>query len=401
MIENRLHLDIQAANPLPIASLIDLGRQKGSLTYDDIVEALPQIEREESYLEVVFTALINAGITIDPQDLDSNPGENGGHRKGTQVHPRPADADPANSFDPSDLVGMYFKEAARHPLLSAQEEVDLARRIERGHQAREELSNGEIPSPQGIQELQALVDDGWQAVETLVTTNSRLVISIAKKYAGRGVYFLDLIQEGNIGLIRAAKKFDYKRGFKFSTYATWWIRQAITRALADQSRTIRVPAHMSEKLAKLFRAQYLLKQELGRTPEAEEIAAVLDLSLERVTYLFQIARHPLSLEMPVSIETDSVLGDFIEDDQAPDPDETSTQNLLRQHIETVIAGLAPREAQVLRMRFGLADGTRHTLREAGDKMGVSRERIRQIEGKALQKLRQPRVRRQLRGYLGK
>ncbi len=301
--------------------------------------------------------------------------------------------------DPNDLVGLYFQEAARHPLLTIQEEKALAIRIERGHQAREALTAGCYSTPQEVQQLNQWVEDGWLAVETLITANSRLVISVAKKYAGRGVSFLDLIQEGNIGLIRAVKKFDYTRGFKFSTYATWWIRQAITRALADQSRTIRVPVHMSDKLAHLFRTQYKLKQALGRDPDIDELAAELGVPPDRVVYLLQVARHPLSLEMPTNQEADSVLGDFIEDVQSPDPDTTSTETLLRQHLEQVMAELPAREALVLRMRFGLTDGVQHTLREAGDKMGVSRERVRQIEAAALRRLRRPDVKSLLKGYL--
>jgi RNA polymerase primary sigma factor len=353
------------------------------------IEAIPEIEKE-----------------LDPQVSASKGNKPGAVNVHTTPHPEPgieslAPGPQAEGADPNDLVGMYFQEAARHPLLTIQEEKALAIRIERGRQAREALTSGCYDTPQEVQQLNNQVEDGWLAVETLITANSRLVISVAKKYAGRGVSFLDLIQEGNIGLIRAVKKFDYKRGFKFSTYATWWIRQAITRALADQSRTIRVPVHMSDKLAHLFRTQYRLKQTLGRDPETDELAAELDLTPDRVEYLLQVARHPLSLEMPTNMEADSVLGDFIEDIQSPDPDTTSTEALLPQHIEEVMADLPAREAMVLRMRFGLADGVQHTLREAGDKMGVSRERVRQIEATALRRLRHPHVKSLLQGYLQK
>jgi len=362
----------------------------------DRLRVIPEIDNDLERLETVVTALVNAGIGFD-QGGEGQPSRRRPPKKSTGH----SDGTETDQSDPSDLVGMYFKEAASHPLLTAQEEVDLAIRIERGQEAREALTNGKFQSSLDIQLLNSRVENGWDAVETLVTANSRLVISVAKKYAGRGVSFLDLIQEGNIGLIRAVKKYDYKRGFKFSTYATWWIRQAVTRALADQSRTIRMPVHMNDQLAKLFRTQYQLQQALGRDPNTDELASELDVTTERVEYLFQIARHPLSLEMPTSIEDDSVLGDFIEDIQAPDPDSISTDVLLRQHLEQVITNLPAREAMVLKMRFGLADGVRHTLREAGDKMGISRERVRQIEGNALNRLRQPWVQSQLKGYLQK
>jgi RNA polymerase primary sigma factor len=228
-----------------------------------------------------------------------------------------------------------------------------------------------------------------------------LVISVAKKYIGRGVPFIDLIQEGNIGLMRAAKKYDYQRGYKFSTYATWWIRQAVTRAIADQGRTIRVPVHMSDQLSKMFRIQTRLKQSLGREPKVEELAAALEVTPEKVRNMLRVAQHPLSLEMPTSMEGDAVLGDFVEDRETPNPDESATNNLLRQHLEKILQTLPPREVRILQLRYGLPDGEKHTLQEVGDKMGVSRERVRQIERQALQRLRQPGVRRQLRDYLGR
>jgi RNA polymerase primary sigma factor len=237
------------------------------------------------------------------------------------------------------------------------------------------------------------------AVETLITANSRLVISIAKKYVGRGVAFLDLIQEGNIGLMRAAKKFEYRRGFKFSTYATWWIRQAVTRAIADQGRTIRIPVHMSDQLTKMFRAQHELTQDLGRDPEIEEIADALQVSQDRVQYMLRVAQYPLSIELPTTFDDDTVLGDFIEDVESPNPDESATHSMLRQQLEQAFEELPPREVRILKLRFGLSDGKKYTLRETGEKMGVTRERIRQIESKALQRLRHPRILRKFRGYL--
>jgi RNA polymerase primary sigma factor len=249
-------------------------------------------------------------------------------------------------------------------------------------------------------ELRRLIEDGWAAREHLITANSRLVISVAKKYMGRGVPFLDLIQEGNIGLIRATKKFDYRRGHKFSTYATWWIRQAVTRAIADQGRTIRVPVHMGDQINKLLRVQHQLTQKLGRAPQVEELAEALDVPPKKVENMIQVARRPLSLETPTDNEEDSVLGDFIEDDDAPPPDDTATYHLLREHLTEVMDNLPPREVRILQLRYGILDGQAYTLEEVGRKMGVTRERVRQIEAQALSRLRHPTVRRKLRDYLG-
>jgi len=265
--------------------------------------------------------------------------------------------------------------------------------------AREELAHGSV-TPRRRAELRRLIEDGWEAREHLITANSRLVISVAKKYMGRGVPFLDLIQEGNIGLIRATKKFDYRRGHKFSTYATWWIRQAVTRAIADQGRTIRVPVHMGDQINKLLRVQHQLTQRLGRDPTVEELALELDVPPKKVENMIQVARRPLSLETPTDDEEDSVLGDFIEDDEAPPPDDTATYNLLREHLGEVLNGLPPREVRILQLRYGLLDGQAYTLEEVGRKMGVTRERVRQIEAQALSRLRHPSIRRKLRDYLG-
>jgi len=265
--------------------------------------------------------------------------------------------------------------------------------------ARSELAQGNLSSKKR-QELRRLIEDGTNARDHLITANSRLVISVAKKYMGRGVPFLDLIQEGNIGLIRATKKFEYQRGHKFSTYATWWIRQAVTRAIADQGRTIRVPVHMGDQINKLLRVQHQLTQKLGREPSVEELAETLEVMPKKVENMIQVARRPLSLETPTDDEEDSVLGDFIEDDEAPPPDETATFNLLREHLVEVLDSLPPREVRILQLRYGLLDGQAYTLEEVGRKMGVTRERVRQIEAQALTRLRHPSVRRKLRDYLG-
>jgi RNA polymerase primary sigma factor len=249
-------------------------------------------------------------------------------------------------------------------------------------------------------ELRKSIEDGWSAREHLITANSRLVISVAKKYMGRGVPFLDLIQEGNIGLIRSTKKFDYHRGNKFSTYATWWIRQAVTRAIADQGRTIRVPVHMGDHINKLFRIQYLLTQRLGREPTVEEMAEELKLPPQKVENIIRIARWPLSLETPTGDDEASVLGDFIEDDEIAPPDETATNNLLNENLREVLNGLTPREVRILQLRYGLLDGQTYTLEEVGRKVGVTRERVRQIESQALNRLRHLSIRRKLHDYLG-
>jgi RNA polymerase primary sigma factor len=297
------------------------------------------------------------------------------------------------------MIGLYLKEVGRVPLLTAEQEVELAQRIERGRLSREELARGRVKTRRR-RELRLMIEDGWAAREHLITANSRLVISVAKKYMGRGVPFLDLIQEGNIGLIRAAKKFDYRRGHKFSTYATWWIRQAVTRAIADQGRTIRVPVHMGDQINKLLRTQHQLTQRFGRDPTVDELAEALDVPSKKIEHMIQVARRPLSLETPTDDEDDSVLADFIEDQDVVPPDESATFNLMKVHLEDVLSSLPPREVRILQLRYGLLDGQVYTLEEVGRKMGVTRERVRQIEAQALSRLRHPTVRRKLREYLG-
>jgi RNA polymerase primary sigma factor len=384
-----------------IARLVELGRQKSYVTIDDILHFFPEAEQDVEQLEEAFAALIGAGIPYLEDETVDEPVEDelDAHEEAEDEDSKGISLDDLANIDTDDTIGLYLKEVSRVPLLTAEEEVELAQRIERGRMAREELARGNV-SPRRRHDLRRLIEDGWAAREHLITANSRLVISVAKKYMGRGVPFLDLIQEGNIGLIRATKKFDYRRGHKFSTYATWWIRQAVTRAIADQGRTIRVPVHMGDQINKLLRVQHQLTQRLGREPSVEELAEALDVPPRKVENMIQVARRPLSLETPTDDEEDSVLGDFIEDDEAPAPDETATYNLLREHLEEVLNSLPPREVRILQLRYGLLDGQAYTLEEVGRKMGVTRERVRQIEAQALSRLRHPSIRRKLRDYLG-
>ncbi len=297
----------------------------------------------------------------------------------------------------SDTIGLYLKEMARVPLLSTEEEVELAMRLEAGLDAERKLKRK--PDSKRAVEWKFLVDDGKAAREHLIKANTRLVVSIAKRYMCRGVPFLDLIQEGNLGLMKAVEKFDYRRGYRFSTYATWWIRQTITRAIADQGRTIRVPVHMSDRIRRLYRVARELEQEYGRKPTAEEIAKEMEMEPRKVQWMLRVSWQPLSLEHPVGEDEDSELGNFIENDSAPTPSDWAESNMVRDKIEEVLATLTPREARILRLRFGLQNGRAYTLEEVGQKFGLTRERIRQIEGRALRRLRHPRRSRHLRDYL--
>ena len=389
--------DEEKENPV-LTRLLELGRKKTFVTIDDILQFFPDAEQDLDQLEEAFAALISAGIPyVEDASLLEEPAEEELAEFGEEE--KFVSMDDLANIDTDDTIGLYLKEVSRVPLLIASEEVELAQRIESGRMAREELARGNV-SIRRRTELRALIEDGWAAREHLITANSRLVISVAKKYMGRGVPFLDLIQEGNIGLIRATKKFEYRRGHKFSTYATWWIRQAVTRAIADQGRTIRVPVHMGDQINKLLRVQHQLTQKLGRDPSVEELAETLEVPPKKVENMIQVARRPLSLETPTDDEEDSVLGDFIEDDEAPPPDDTATYNLLKEHLVDVLESLPPREVRILQLRYGLLDGQAYTLEEVGRKMGVTRERVRQIEAQALSRLRHPSIRRKLRDYLG-
>ena len=383
-----------------IAQLVEYGRQKSIVTIDDILRFFPEAEQDVDQLEEAFSALLSAGIQYteesspedgDEDDLDLSDIDED-DESGIGI------SDDLSNIDTDDTIGLYLKEVSRVPLLTADEEVELAQRIEKGRISREELARVNVTNERRL-ELRKNIEDSWAARDHLITANSRLVISVAKKYMGRGVPFLDLIQEGNIGLIRATKKFDYRRGHKFSTYATWWIRQAVTRAIADQGRTIRVPVHMGDQINKLLRYQHQLTQKLGRDPSVEELAAELDVPIKKVENMIQVARRPLSLETPTDDEEDSVLGDFIEDDEAPAPADSATYNLLKEHLQVILNDLPPREVRILQLRYGLLDGQAYTLEEVGNKMGVTRERVRQIEAQALSRLRHPSVQKILRDYL--
>ncbi len=324
-------------------------------------------------------------------DLDKKtPGDNE-----TSLEPDPFDLEEIPS---DDSLSLYLKEVSRVPLLSREEEMRLAKSVHDAREAERELEqNGR--DPQERARLQEVMEAGSLARQHLIRANTRLVISVAKKYVRRGVPFLDLIQEGNIGLIKAVEKFDHTRGFRLSTYATWWIRQTVTRAVADQGRTIRVPVHMTERIRRLYGTVQSLEQELGRRPTPEEIAAEMEQDVDRVRWMLKISSRPLSLQRPVGEEQDSELAAFIEDEAVPTPPEFAHQGVLRDEIEETLDSLTPREAQILRMRFGLRDGHTYTLEEIGKKFGLTRERIRQIERQALHRLRHPRRSRRLRDYM--
>ncbi len=390
-----------------IARLIQIGRNKSFITTSDILQIFPEAEEDVQKLEMVFSALISACIPYvedaelldQPSDEELKKEEEKAREEKTQKMQHTS-TDDLSAIETNDTIGLYFKEVSRVPLLTADEEVALAQRIESGRLARAELARGYVSDRRRV-ELRRLVEDGWKAREHLITANSRLVISIAKKYMNRGVPFLDLIQEGNIGLMRATKKFEYRRGHKFSTYATWWIRQAISRAVADQGRTIRVPVHMGDQINKLLRVQHELTQHLDRKPKIEELAEALEVTPEKVEHMMEVARRPLSLELPTDDEGDSTLGDFIEDQEIPLPDDMATSHLLKESLLSVLDSLPSREVRILQLRFGLLDGQAYTLEEVGRKMGVTRERVRQIQAQALSRLRHPSIKRRLRDYLSK
>lgn len=347
-----------------LLDLIDKGKQKGMLSYKEIMDAFEEIEIDPEQIEKVYETLENLGIDIvgDIEDEIED----------IQLTEEDLDLSVPEGISIDDPVRMYLKEIGKVPLLSADEEIELAQRMEKGD---------------------------VEAKKRLAEANLRLVVSIAKRYVGRGMLFLDLIQEGNLGLIKAVEKFDYRKGYKFSTYATWWIRQAITRAIADQARTIRIPVHMVETINKLIRVSRQLLQELGKEPQPEEIAKEMNMPVEKVREIMKISQEPVSLETPIGEEEDSHLGDFIPDDDAPAPSEAAAFTLLKEQLIDVLDTLTPREEKVLRLRFGLDDGRARTLEEVGKEFNVTRERIRQIEAKALRKLRHPSRSKKLKDYL--
>jgi len=369
---------------------------QGFVTYDDVLAAFPKAEENLEELEDILAILIETGIEVGPpKERAAGLAEKAGRTD--------AAADQAAYFDTiaiDDTVGLYLKEIGRVPLLTAEEEVMLAKRMEVGLIALDQLNQDGLDPKERVAR-EDLVLDGLAAREHLIRANSRLVISVAKKYIGRGVPFLDLIQEGNIGLLRATNKFNYKLGHKFSTYATWWIRQAVTRAIADQSRTIRVPVHMGDQINKLLRTSHRLTQELGREPTVAELAASLEVPTRKAEEMLMVARRPLSLEMPTDREEASELGDFIEDEDSPAPEEEVTSVMLQGLLREILQYLPPREVRILQLRYGLVDGETYTLEEVGKKLGVTRERVRQIEAQALSRLRHPTHSRRLRDFLKK
>jgi RNA polymerase primary sigma factor len=366
-------------------------------TTEDLMEFYPDVTRDAERIEAVLVALRRRGVEILDNDVDVDNGDQESFAPITDMD----FTSNLDSISSDDTIGLYLKEMSRVPLLNMEEETDIARRIETGRHSQVELdrSNGGCP-PQQKKLLQQQVEDGQLAREHLIKANTRLVVSVAKKYIGRGVPFLDLIQEGNLGLMKAVEKFDYHRGFRFSTYATWWIRQTITRSIADQGRTIRVPVHMVDRIRQLYKLTHELEQTLGRLPNNDELAEWMDTTPSKIDWMLRVSWLPLSLESPINDdEEDSELGQFVEDQMSPTPIQSAYSKLLREKIEEVLDTLPPREARILRLRFGLENGHNYTLEEVGEKFGLTRERIRQIESKALRRLRHPRRSRQLREYL--
>ncbi|HEX8003608.1 MAG TPA: RNA polymerase sigma factor [Mycobacteriales bacterium] len=374
-----------------VKDLITRGKEQGFLTSEEIGAALVQAELPPESMDAVLQVFNDEGIEIvEPSEEDEDPNRAALLRREEEL---------ALKAPTNDPVRMYLKEIGKVPLLTAEEEVDLAKRIEAGLFASEKLATPRKIADRTRKDLEAIERDGQLAKKKLVEANLRLVVSIAKRYVGRGMLFLDLIQEGNLGLIRAVEKFDYTKGYKFSTYATWWIRQAITRAIADQARTIRIPVHMVETINKLIRIQRQLLQDLGREPTPEEIAKEMDLTPDKVREILKVSQEPVSLETPIGEEEDSHLGDVIEDSDAVVPVDAASFILLQEQLDSVLHTLSEREKKVIQLRFGLTDGHPRTLEEVGREFGVTRERIRQIESKTLSKLRHPSRSQKLRDYL--
>lgn len=387
-----------------IQELLNRVEQRGYLTFDDVLEALEEDTDDLNSIESVLDELDDLGIELQKDGEDNSSDEADGSdpdtpRKKPIKDPSVGDIAAISSDDP---VGLYFRQMAQEPLLTAQDEIDLAKRIERGYKAQERADRDDSTqkSERWNQSMRRLIFDGQSAREHLGRANTRLVVSIAKRYMGQGLPFPDLIQEGNVGLMRAVDKYDYRRGNRFSTYATWWIRQAITRALAQKTRTIRIPLHMTERIRQMYRVAQDLEQTHGRRPTPEEIAESMELPADTVRSMMDASQHAIALERPVGDEGDSEFGDFIEDQDTPSPVDSATQHLLQETIEEVLTELTPRQSHILRLRFGLGGGEPHTLEEIANKFGLSRERIRQLEKEALRRLRHPRLAHNLRDYLG-
>ena len=385
-----------------IKELIKRGKAKGTLSQSEIMEALEDVDYDIEQIEKLYETLENMGIEItgymDAPDFDL---ENEVAQLESAEEMEKMLIQEGLAID--DPVRMYLKEIGKVQLLDSDAELKLAEVMYDGKRAKDEIhraeKDGRVIEEEALKALKKRQKDGINAEKQLVESNLRLVVSIAKRYVGKGMFFLDLIQEGNLGLMKAVDKFDYKKGYKFSTYATWWIRQAITRAIADQARTIRIPVHMVETIHKVSRVSRQLLQELGHEASAEEIAAEMDMSPDKVREIMKIAQDPVSLETPIGEEEDSHLGDFIEDDTSPAPAEAASYTLLREQLCEVLATLTPREEEVLKLRFGLKDGRTRTLEEVGKVFNITRERIRQIEAKALRKLRHPSRSKRLKDYL--
>ena len=412
-----LRLDDKQVAALPAASwlmnneklreLLARGKKKGKLDSADLMDAVDDLNLESDQMDQLYDSLeaLNIDISADDALLADLPDDEPAAEEIADVEEEEL-VDPntlVNSFSIDDPVRMYLKEIGKVPLLSPDEEIDLAQAMGAGAEAKEQMeeleSSGEEIPAEVRTELEKAIKKGERAKQRLAEANLRLVVSIAKRYVGRGMQFLDLIQEGNLGLIKAVEKFDYTKGYKFSTYATWWIRQAITRAIADQARTIRIPVHMVETINKVIRVSRQLLQELGHDPTPEEIADEMNMPVDRVREILKIAQEPVSLETPIGEEEDSHLGDFIPDEDASEPAEAASFTLLKEQLVDVLSTLTPREEKVLKLRFGIEDGRTRTLEEVGKEFNVTRERIRQIEAKALRKLRHPSRSKKLKDFL--
>lgn len=381
-----------------IRELLARAEKRGFVTYEDLIEVIAE-DVDEATVEALLLDLQKLDVEVRHQSADELIAE---LRAMGVEEEAPGEEEMAdiNAVSADDPVGLYFRQMAQEPLLTAEEEIELAKRIERGRKARKMLERGTAEMNRAQRgEMHTLVENAQDAREHLGRANTRLVVSIAKRYMGQGLPFPDLIQEGNVGLMRAVDKYDYTRGNRFSTYATWWIRQAITRALAQKTRTIRIPLHMTERIRQMYRTAQILEQELGRRPTPEEIAGEMDIPAENVRGMMDASQHAIALERPVGDDGDSEFGDFIEDQDTPEPGEAAAHHLLQETIEEVLSELTPRQAHILRLRFGLGGGEQHTLEEIANKFGLSRERIRQLEKEALRRLRHPRLAHNLRDYL--